>query len=54
MITNMFTPVETTKGGDHAGLGLTIVSKLVKELGGQISYASAEQGGAEFVILLPK
>jgi HD-like signal output (HDOD) protein/nitrogen-specific signal transduction histidine kinase len=54
IVDNMFTPVETTKGSEHTGLGLTIVGKLVKELLGLISYTTADQGGAEFVILLPR
>jgi signal transduction histidine kinase len=53
IIQNLYTPVESTKGADHSGLGLTIVYKLVSELRGIIHYASGESGGAEFTILLP-
>ncbi|MBC8211879.1 MAG: HDOD domain-containing protein [Gammaproteobacteria bacterium] len=52
MLEKLFTPVQSSKGGNHSGLGLTIVSKLVKELNGSISYRSSDQGGAEFIILL--
>lgn len=54
VLSNLFSPVQTTKGGTHAGLGLTIVNNLVTELEGQISYKKSVHGGAEFVILLPR
>jgi len=49
----LFSPVESTKGGDHAGLGLTIVKNLVNELHGSISCRSSDKG-TSFHILLPK
>ncbi|MBE9567760.1 MAG: HDOD domain-containing protein [Proteobacteria bacterium] len=52
-LSGLFSPVETTKGGDHAGLGLTIVKKLVNELNGSISCRSSDKG-TSFHILLPK
>lgn len=54
MLDNLFSPVQTTKGANHSGLGLTIVNKLITELNGLISYSTAETGGAEFIILLPR
>lgn len=49
----LFSPIETTKGGNHAGLGLTIVKNLVNELHGSISCRSSDKGTG-FYILLPK
>ena len=54
LLDRLFQPVESTKGKSHSGLGLTIVSNLIKELKGHISYSASPQGGAEFTILLPK
>lgn len=48
-----FSPVPTQKGGSHSGLGLTIVSQLVQEMGGFISCQNSTDSGAEFRILLP-
>ena len=53
ILSSLFTPVETTKGDGHAGLGLTIVRKLVNELHGSISCRSSDKG-TSFHILLPK
>ncbi len=53
ILSSLFTPVETTKGGEHAGLGLTIVRNLVNELNGSISCRSSDKG-TSFHILLPK
>ena len=54
MLEKLFSPVITTKGVNHSGLGLTIVNKLVAELNGHISYSTSRQGGAKFTILLPQ
>ncbi len=53
ILPRLFTPVESTKGGNHAGLGLSIVRNLVNELHGSISCRSSEKG-TSFHILLPK
>jgi len=53
ILPRLFSPVETTKGDDHAGLGLTIVKNLVSELQGSISCRSSDKG-TSFHILLPK
>ena len=49
----LFSPVDTTKAGEHAGLGLTIVKNLVNELNGSIRCRSSDRG-TEFTILLPR
>lgn len=53
ILPRLFSPIETTKGDDHAGLGLTIVKNLVNELHGSISCRSSDKGTG-FYILLPK
>ncbi len=53
VLPQLFSPVESTKGGEHAGLGLTIVKNLVNELHGSISCKSSDKG-TSFHILLPK
>jgi signal transduction histidine kinase len=50
---NLFSPVQSTKGKEHSGLGLTIVKNLVTELSGTISCSSSGERGTEFRILLP-
>ncbi len=54
VIEHLFSPVQTTKGPEHSGLGLTIVHKLISELNGHISYTTSDRGGAAFIILLPR
>jgi len=46
-------PVRTTKGGDHAGLGLHIVHRLVAELSGSIDVRTAAGQGTAFTVFLP-
>ena len=53
ILPRLFSPVDSTKGADHAGLGLTIVKNLVSELHGSISCRSSDKG-TSFHILLPK
>ncbi len=53
ILPKLFSPVDSTKGNDHAGLGLTIVKNLVGELHGSISCRSSSKG-TSFHILLPK
>jgi putative nucleotidyltransferase with HDIG domain len=53
ILPKLFSPVETTKQGEHAGLGLTIVKNLVSELHGSIRCRSSTQG-TSFYVLLPK
>ena len=46
-------PQESSKGGDHAGLGLHIVHRLVAELGGNIDVRTAAGQGTSFTLFLP-
>ncbi len=49
---HLFEPVVSGKGGDHAGLGLTISRSLVERMRGHLSCTSTPQG-AHFLIRLP-
>ncbi len=48
----LFQPVISSKGGDHAGLGLSICRGLVESMGGEIECESGT-GGTSFHIYLP-
>lgn len=50
---NLFTPFISTKGIGHSGLGLSIVSKAVAELGGTIRCTTERERGTSFEIVLP-
>ncbi|MCW8904205.1 HDOD domain-containing protein [Sedimenticola sp.] len=50
----LFTPLDSTKGDNHSGLGLTIVKNLIDELKGSISCRGRSGGGTEFFIHLPR
>ena len=52
VLNQLFKPVQTEKGNDHAGIGLSIVKKLVTEMNGSISCRSNKKG-TRFQILLP-
>lgn len=52
VLERLFTPVRSSKGGSHRGLGLSIVHDLVRKLGGTIGCASSSSG-TTFDILLP-
>ena len=49
---HLFEPVVSEKGGDHAGLGLTISRSLVERMNGHLSCTSTPQG-THFLIRLP-
>jgi len=50
---NLFSPVTSSKGEGHSGLGLSICKRLISELGGSIAYRRAANK-TEFKILLPR
>jgi len=52
VLTKLFSPVQTTKDGDHMGLGLSIVHDLVRKLDGVVTCRSSDEG-TSFEILLP-
>ncbi|MDY6952689.1 MAG: HDOD domain-containing protein [Thermodesulfobacteriota bacterium] len=49
----LFEAYNTSKGGDHSGLGLSIVHNIVEELSGTISCESGRDRGTTFRIVLP-
>ena len=51
---HIFESGHSSKGEGHAGLGLSIVRHLVTGLGGTISCSNRRDGGAEFVVQLPR
>jgi signal transduction histidine kinase/HD-like signal output (HDOD) protein len=53
ILPDLFSPIQSTKGDGHAGLGLTIVKNLVNDLHGSISCRSSDKG-TSFHILLPR
>jgi signal transduction histidine kinase len=52
LVERLFEPVETEKGGDHAGLGLSIVKTLTENLGGSLSFKTGSSG-TTFQLLFP-
>jgi putative nucleotidyltransferase with HDIG domain len=52
VVEHLYQPVQSQKGGAHQGLGLSIVSKLVEELGG-VMQCKTSPAGTSFKILLP-
>ena len=52
IVTHLFEPVVTSKGGDHAGLGLAISRSLVERMNGQLDCRSTPHG-THFLIRLP-
>ncbi len=53
VLERLYAPVASRKGGSHAGLGLSIVGRLVEELGGVIQCHSTP-AGTRFKLLLPE
>ena len=51
LMSRLFKPGTSTKGGAHAGSGLGIVRRLVEEMGGQISCRSSSNGTAMDILL---
>jgi len=54
ILDNIFSPVQSTKGSGHSGLGLSIVKNLVTEMGGTISVQNNKRSGTTFILHLPK
>ena len=52
VVSHLFEPVASEKGGDHAGLGLSISRNLVERMNGQLSCITTPQG-TFFLIRLP-
>lgn len=52
MISNIFEARGSLKGGDHAGLGLTICHRLMTQMGGSIDYVTSPRG-TRFMVRLP-
>ncbi|HKJ04065.1 MAG TPA: HDOD domain-containing protein [Geopsychrobacteraceae bacterium] len=50
----LFSPVTSTKGGDHAGLGLNIVKGMVDNIGAKISCHSSAEFGTSFNLVIPR
>ena len=53
VLDKLFLPKQSAKGGDHAGLGLYIVSQLVGELSGGIDVRTSAGRGTAFTVFLP-
>ena len=49
----LFSPVTSTKGDGHAGLGLHIVKGMVDEIGANISCHSSAAFGTTFNLVIP-
>jgi sensor histidine kinase regulating citrate/malate metabolism len=47
----LFKPGASTKGGAHAGSGLSIVRRLIEDIGGQISCRSNSKGTAMDILI---
>lgn len=50
---NLYKPFVTTKQNGHSGLGLSIVQRIVTDLGGTLSCVSSPEEGTTFTIFLP-
>ena len=53
VLSRLFEPFTSTKGKGHSGLGLSIISTLVKELQGEVECISDPKDGTLFTITLP-
>lgn len=52
VLDKLFSPVQSTKGKEHSGLGLSIVKRLVDDMGALI-LCSTSPAGTRFQLLLP-
>jgi two-component system C4-dicarboxylate transport sensor histidine kinase DctB len=54
-LAHLFEPFFTTKQpGEGLGLGLTISRDILRDFGGDLLAEAAPEGGAQFIILLPR
>jgi signal transduction histidine kinase len=53
VLERLYEPKASSKGGDHAGLGLHITARLVAELEGAIDVRTAPARGTAFSVFLP-
>ena len=53
VLENLFSPVESSKGPGHSGLGLSIVKRLVDKMDAVIMCSSSPEG-TQFLVLLPR
>ena len=53
VLERLYEPKTSSKGGDHAGLGLHITARLVRELEGAIDVRTAIGRGTAFSVFLP-
>jgi nitrogen-specific signal transduction histidine kinase len=54
VLRHLYSPVSSSKGKDHSGLGLTICKSLVDELKGMIRCDSSAATGTVFYIYVPR
>ena len=54
LLDQLFNPVDSSKGSDHAGLGLNIVRNMAKDIGVRINCQSSPTTGTSFRILIPR
>lgn len=53
VLDRLYEPKQSTKGGDHSGLGLHIVHQLVKDISASVDLRTAAGQGTEFTLFLP-
>ena len=54
IIGHLFSPVNTLKGEDHSGIGLSIVKELTSQLNGCVSYRRDLDGTTVFSLFFPR
>ncbi|MEM9314696.1 MAG: HAMP domain-containing sensor histidine kinase [Pseudomonadota bacterium] len=53
VLSKLYEPKQSTKGGNHAGLGLSIVHRLVTEISASIDVRTESGQGTAFTVFLP-
>ena len=53
VLARLYEPKQSAKGGDHAGLGLHIVHRLVNEIQASIDVRTEQGQGTSFTLFLP-